>query len=801
MEEVEEKDLIDFKQYIRILSKFWYVAVFILLCAFALAYYKVRYAQPVYMVSTTMQIKDKSSYSYGSKTFLEGSSMFQPFKNLKNEIEIIKSYNRIQSVIKELDFMWEYVIKGNIRDIELYNTAPVKIEVDSSLIVTNIPISVTIIDSQSFFLSVNIPYTALYDPLMQKYTDTYATPVNIERNKYFFGQKISIGLFTFKINKTGFYNDGVAGKDFYITSRDLHYLTKVYKSKINIVENDKSSIISISSTGPVIAKEVAFLSKISEVYVRKELEDKNMIANNTINFIDSQLRIISDSLNLTDNNIQEFRKKHKIYDISQQSEMVLDQLNDLESKQLEAELQLRYYEYLKNYLNTDKELTELVAPSTINITEGILNKLVNDLIALYQQKNTLKYTSSEKSPAYQTILIRIRTTKEALLETTDNLVSTSRSSILDLKNRIVKLEGEMSSIPNKQRAMIDIERKHTINDDIYNYLLQKRAEASIARASNLPDAFTVESAREDEFIQIAPTVNKIYVTNIASGVGLIILLLIVYGKFDNKIHSKEDIVKITKVPVIGSIEYIYDHHEGNRIIHSRVGSLTESFRSIRTNLQFILQGKSSFMIGITSCISGDGKSFCSENLARIYAMSGKKTLLIRGDLRKKFIDKEKHFPENAAGLSEHLVGMATLEKIIHKDDIESLYTILPGPTPPNASELFASAQMDEFIKKVKTQFEVIIMDSPPVGLVSDYKSVLKNMDVNLYVVRYDYTQKESLEAIRDLKNTYTAANHFIIFNGITDKLLRKYSYYGNAAGYGSENIMKKPLWKRVLNKS
>ena len=287
--------------------------------------------------------------------------------------------------------------------------------------------------------------------------------------------------------------------------------------------------------------------------------------------------------------------------------------------------------------------------------------------------------------------------------------------------------------------------------------------------------------------------------NMATGFGVIIVLLIVYGRIDNKIHSKEDILKLTTAPVLGSIEYIRDK-TSDKVIHSRVGSLTESFRSIRTNLQFILQGKEHFMIGVTSCISGDGKSFCSQNLSRIYAISGKKTLLVRGDLRKRYIDKENQFPVNAPGLSEHLIGAVTLENIILKDDIEGLYVILPGPTPPNASELFASSQMEEFIAKVKKQFDVVVLDSPPVGLVSDYKSVIKYMDVNLYVVRYDYTQKESLEAIKDLKHTYLDASHFVIFNGITDKLLRKYSYYGNAAGYGSENFAAKKQWWRIFFK-
>ena len=792
----EEKDLIDFKQYFRILSKYWYVAALILIFSLIFSYYKIRYSTPIYMVKTTMHIKDKSSYSYGSKSFLEGSSMFQPFKNLKNEMELIKSYNRIRLVVKELDFTWEYRVKGNIRDIELYKTNPIEISSDSGLIIANYPLLITIVNKDDFMLTANGGVFNLYDPISNEYIDTVVAVEKIDNVKYRFGQEISLGLFTFKINKTHFYNSNDNNVQFTLSARDLHSLTKEYKSKVIVSENEKSSIITISSSGSIIQKEVAFLNKLSEVYVRKELEDKNQIANNTISFIDSQLKVISDSLNNTGDEIESYREKNKIYNFEEQSIGIIGQLNELESKKLEAELQLRYYEYLKGYLNADKELTDLVAPTTINIVEPVLNELVGQLVTLYQQKQSLKYTSSEKSPAYQTLLIRIKTTKEVLLETTNNLVNTSKSSIGDIQNRIGKVEVQMSSIPAQQRTLINIERKHTINDEIYNYLLQKRAEASIARASNLPDAFTVESPLEDDFVQIAPTVNKIYTTNILSGIGIIVLIAIVYGKFDNKIHTKEDIIKRTDVSVLGTVGFT-GSDAAEKLVHAGHGSLTESFRSIRTNLQFMLQGKQTFMIGVTSCISGDGKSFCSHNLARIYAISGKKTLLVRGDMRKAFNTHAISIQEGSMGLSQYLIGLANLEQIIHKGDITNLSQVIPGPVPPNASELVASQKMEEFIKTIKEKFEVVIMDSPPVGLVSDYMSVIKHIDVNIYIVRFDYTPKETLEAIKDLKGKYPEKAHSIIFNGITAHLLRKYSYYGSPVEYGYEPKVKEKWWQRL----
>jgi tyrosine-protein kinase Etk/Wzc len=792
MDELEEKSLIDYKKYLRILIKFWYVAFLFIAVSYLIAFLKIRYATPVYKVTTTLQIKDKSSHSSSSRNFLEGASMFQPYKNLKNEIELIKSYNRIQLVVKEMNVTWNYILKGKFRDIEAYNKAPIQIETDSSLIVTNVPLKLKIIDSEYYELTVNAPAVRLYDSKEYKYTDSMNQAVSVNQKKIKYGELVSIGTFHFRIVKTPYFFSE-KDEECYLVARDLHQLTKIYKGKIVITENEKSSIINISSVGPIVGLEVDFLSKLSEVYVRKELEDKNLIATNTINFIDSQLNIISDSLKNTEGNIQSYKERNKVFAVGQEAESKYTLLSDLETKKLTLEIQLRYYEYLKEYLYSDKEANDLVAPSTINISEGILNNLVAELILLHQQKNTLKYSSSEKSPAYQTTLIKIKSTKEALLETTNNLVKTSKSSIADLDKRIYKLEQEMAKIPAKERNLINIQRQHTINDNIYNYLLQKRAEASIARASNLSDAFVVESAREDEYVQIAPITQKIYMNHLLVGLLLISVSVVIYGKFDNKVHEKEEIEKFTSSKIIGTIPFISNAHE-EKFVSEGHGRLTESFRSLRTNLRFILQGKNKFSIGITSCISGDGKSFCSYNLARVYAISGKKTILVRGDLRKNVKQLDNNLSPATKGLSEYLIGAATLEDIIQPGDIANFSLIVPGPIPPNASELFASSQMIEFINALNEKFDVLIIDSPPVGLVSDYISIMNLLDVNVYVVRQDYTPKESLNIIKEIKNknTDSKGTHTIVYNGVTGQGAE--GYYG----YGVDQS-EKIWWKKMLN--
>ena len=248
MDSNEEKDLIDFKKYLRILTKYWYIGVCILAVCYFIAFLKIRYITPIYSTTTTIQIKDKSSYSSNNKNFLEGASMFQPYKNLKNEIEMIKSYNRIQFVVKELDVTWDYVLKGKVRDVEAYRDAPIQIETDSSLILTNTPLQITLIDDASFELTVQTPQTRLYNPFNFKYSDSINKLFSVNKKRFTYGELIHLGAFHFRILKTPFFYIGDNVNECIVTARDLHFLTKKYKNKIDITENQRSSIITISSS-------------------------------------------------------------------------------------------------------------------------------------------------------------------------------------------------------------------------------------------------------------------------------------------------------------------------------------------------------------------------------------------------------------------------------------------------------------------------------------------------------------------------------------------------------------------------
>jgi capsular exopolysaccharide synthesis family protein len=787
-----EKDIFDFKQYYLIVIKYWYIAVLILFVAYIYAWFNIRYATPIYQVKNSIQIKDKSNNV--QKQLYDGSSFFQTTKNLNNEIELIKSYNQVLAVLKELDFVWEYTVHGSIKDISIYRTEPFRLVVDSNFVPIHSVFSIKPINENECIVNFNYQSSQWYSLKEYKLRDSILIPVNLKDVKVSFGDTIIQGMLKFSIQKTPQFNSQSIGQEFSVIARDLHYLTKVYKSKLNATRAEKSSIITLTSSGPLVEKEAVFLNKVAEVYIRKDLSDKNQIATNTINFIDAQLNIISDSLDISSEGLQSYKETNKVYAISEQAQNIMSQIKDIEEKKLSQEIQLRYYSYLNDYIHSEKETGDLVAPSTININDPILSNLVSQLIQLYQEKNTLQYTSSEKSANYKSLQLKINSIREALIETSSNLVHTTKLSINDLNNRIYILENELSKIPEKERALLNIQRKHTINDNIYNYLLQKRAEASIARASSLSDAFVVEFARTDEYSLVAPISKSIYTKYLLVAVALIVFFIFLYSKMDNKIKSKEDAHVISGIPVLGSIFLVSESEEKSKTVYSGHSLLTESFRSLRTNLQFLIKNKKNSVIGVTSCISGDGKSFCSQNLAKVYAISGKKTLLIHGDLRKPFELSYPYLSPVTKGLSEYLIEQATLSDIIHSSGLDNLDVIVPGILPPNASELFASEIMGHLVDELRKKYSLIIIDSPPIGIVSDYLSLLEYIDVNLFVIRHDYTPKANVEDLKSIyKKDLVKEAGWIVYNGEKGKgnsynYAYKYNYIGEST--------QQPWWKK-----
>jgi capsular exopolysaccharide family len=560
------------------------------------------------------------------------------------------------------------------------------------------------------------------------------------------------------------------------------YLTLTYSMRtfsVSPIDKD-ASIASIIMTGHDRLKVSDFLNTLMQEYITRGLEKKNLVSENTINFIDGQLLEIQDSLNQAEIDLQNFRRNNDLMDMDAQAKQVFEYVKSMEEQRAVIAVNEKYYkrlqDYIKEHLNDPENL---VAPSAMGIQDPLLNQLVVDLVRLSREKSTQLLTSTELHPSIIMIDEQIVNTKKTLLENINNLVANAELSLDDIDQRIAKAQSESKDLPQTKRLLLGYQRKFDYSDETFNYLMQRRSEAQILKASNTADNEIIDLTSFEQTVKTAPNLKKVYLIAMFLGLLFPALYILIKDFFNVKIRERKDIEKLTKYPIIGQIA-LSTNSSPLVVVDSPKSSIAESFRSVRTNIGYILQGKPHCSILITGDMQSVGKTFTSMNIASIYALYGKKTVLLGFDLRKPKIYQEFNLP-NRVGISDYLSNKNSLDEIIQvSGKIPSLDIITAGPIPPNPAELIASEKCDEFFRELRERYDYIIIDTPPLGLVTDAFLLMKYSDANVYVVRQDYTNKNVFASvIKDLEDRNVPVN--IVINGIRFEGAYGYRY---STGYG-----------------
>ncbi len=779
-----EDETIDIKALLRKVFEYWPIFVLSLFLSLGYAYLYIRYyTEPQYNVFSTILIKPNEKMSG-----FQEIDLFRQDKKKANEMAILKSYEMAYKTLQQLEFNVSYFHKGQVRDVELYQSTPFKVIIDTSFKkqAFNVPIYINIISSNDYKLTIG------------KTTEL--------KQVFTFGEPVKLDNLSFTIVKT---EEKLQAADYYYFKlHDPAHLAIYYRNKLQITNSGgkESSILELSTVGNNIQRECDYLNKLTEVYIQNGLDEKNKIASNTINFIDNQLASIASSLNSAETELESFRRNNKVMDISSAATSVFLKLDELEAEKAVLLLKDKYYHYILEYVSSNKDLGGVVAPSTMGIEDPLLNNLTLNLVELNREKSSLGRNTTGNNPFLNSLEIKIKNSKDALLENVKNIINGSRIALNDIEKRIVKLEKEVRNLPRNERELVDIQRRFNLNDHLYNYLLEKKAESGIAKASNIPDNKVVEQARSFNAFQVGPKTRMIYSNALLIGLSIPLAFLFLRNYFNNKIQSKKSIEDRTDIPVIGVVGH-NDNLTNLAVLKNPKSGIAESFRSIRINLQYLAPDKEKKVICITSSISGEGKTFTSINLASIIALSGKKTILIGADLRKPKIFEDFGF-DNTKGLSTYLAGKTTMEEIINKSQVDCLDIISAGPVPPNPGELILSNRLDLLMKELNQQYDFVIIDTPPIGLVADCFILMKYSDINLYIVRHKYTEIKLLDKINNFVEEGKIKNMNIIINDLyySDG---KYGYdygYGYGYGYGhydveeSENKGLKDLTKRFFKK-
>ena len=550
--------------------------------------------------------------------------------------------------------------------------------------------------------------------------------------------------------------------------------------------------------GSVLAREVDYLNALNRVYIEFGLKEKNRTSLNTVRFIDEQLKGIVDSLRIAGQNFTAFRSKNKVIDFGQEASLIMEKLEELEKEKSMAEMRLEYYENLYRYVGDASQMKQMVTPSVVGITDLGLNALVVKLSELYSKREVLSYSVKDKNPSLILLGKEIKHTRKSLEDNLENLLSNAGIELNSLNKRLKQITDQVGHLPQTEQELIGIKRSFDLNNELYTFLLQKRAEAAIAMASNVPDAQVLDSARIETAVQVGPKLALNLLVGLILGLGLPFLVIVLGDYFNDTIKSKEELEKESKLPIFGEIAHNAYKKEMPIVEHPRSG-IAESFRGLRTNLQYLFSEKEAKVVGIHSMIPGEGKTFCALNLSIIAAMDNKKVLLVGCDLRKPRLHQIFNL-DNGKGLSTFLIKHHSLEEIVISTKIKNLSIVNSGPIPPNPAELIGNKEFERFIREAKEKFDYVIIDNAPVTLVTDGMLTSKFADANLFVLRQGYSHKDQVKFINQLSEKESINKVGIILNDAKKSNLSNYGSYGYGNGYYEEDNKSKGWKEKFLSR-
>ena len=784
-----------FYKYIR----YWYLFLITIPIGLAGAYIKTKYTRPSYKVSSTILINEDNEENPSDKSAtLKELFLFNPQLNINNEINILGSQKIAKLTARELNIWVKYYKIKKTFDAEIYATAPFQVEFDTTQ--KNKPFDVTF-----QITPVSLSNYKLETKVNSKSENRYSKLDGIHH----FNEVLSVNNFKFYI-KSKYNVVGYLNKSFYFIIVDPKDILYDINSNLTVEKSGGPnggdvSILSLTLKGENPYKIVDILNTMTKVYINQSLNKKNQNAINTIRFIDSQLDEISDSLHYTENTLQDFKMNNKVMDIDQESQSYLDLMASLNESKAALVVQEKYYAYLKSYVEKNKRYNDLLIPSTMGVTDEVLNGLVSKLMDLDAAVSDVQYSIKQKNTVSDKYYYQIENLKLSIIENIKSNEKTVRISLDDIEDRMNKLEDKFKTLPKKERELFGIERKFKLNDDIYTYLLEKRSEAAIAKASNVPDSEVVDEACLDQVILIAPQSKQ----NLLFGliVGFLIPFIFLYLKtiLNDKISEKTDIEKITNLPIIGYIIHSFSKTV-LAVAEKPKSSLSESFRALRTNIHFMIPNKSKQIILITSSHTSEGKTFTVINLGSILSLSGKKTLLMGFDLRKPRLYQEFGLNNNL-GISTYLSGKCSLQDAIQQTQMPMLDIMTGGPVPPNPSELIALPKTQQMLEELQKEYDYIVIDTSPVGIVADGFLLMKMADLNIFLLRHNLsTRKLTSRVLEEIRmNNITKVG--IVINDISHSAFSygyKYNYgyqynyrYYKSYGYYEEEAVVLPFFKRI----
>ena len=738
--------------------RFWPWIIISIIGCLLIAFLYLRYATPVYKVVSKILIKDDNT-SASSEDMLSDIDLLDTKNNVNNELQVLKTNYMIGKVVDNMNLNIRYFNVGSFKSTEIYKNYPFQIKV--------------------LFLRDSIKVQRFEIKLPKSGTEFVIKSDSIN-GTYHFNDVIKDANISFSVQPL-FQRQG----DYSVSISTPEAATEFYYNNIIAEIPDKqSNVIQLTLEETVPKKGEDILNKLYQVYTQINQEDKNTTADSTINFINTRLEIVQNELTGVEKDVEQFKTNNQLYtNLQEQGTLALNNINDVQKQLVQQQVQINVIQSIEDHI---KNNTGRVVPNAANIEDPTYIAVVEKYNDLVLERDRQLQTSKPDNPLIKNLNTQIEILKSDVLTSLENIKAGMVVAKNDFENKNAEVLNQLKTSPAKERAFLDISRQQDVKQQLYIYLLQKREETAISKSGTLANSRLIEPAKSNQ-LPFEP--NKLLIYAIGFFAGLLIPVLIIYlsDLFNNKITEKKDITKITSVPILGEL----GHNETKETVIIKQDSrsaLSEQFRIIRTNLQFILKGKANQVILITSSMSSEGKSFFSINLACSLAISGKRTVLMEMDLRKPKISKELNLSFDE-GFTNYMISDLELEKLAKPTDIHpNLFVIASGTIPPNPAELLLQDKVTVLFDYLKTHFDYIVIDTPPVGIVTDAVLLGNYANASIYIVREKFTRKQQIEIINELAVNNKLPNISILVNDLKPQRGYGYGYgYGYAYGYGYGN--------------
>lgn len=765
LEEDNETSGFDYKAFLVKLLMYWPWILGCVVIFLIGAFFYLKTLTPLYTVSSSVLIKNESKGGANGANLEDLGFVSTSTQSFDNELEILRSRTLIKKVVTALDLYINYSVPGQFRDTELYKQSPVKVWVTPEEA------------ERMGYAQVKMSFRnqQLHEVLVEHEGQEWKKTVESLPAVF----STPVGVFTFSAADSTLQTIQPVPEMIQGTVVSPTSAAASFRSRLTVAPGGRGTTMALLTiTGSQVPRGVDFLNKLVEVYNEEGNNDKNEVAAKTAEFIDERIRIINKELGTTESQLASFKQRAGVVDIAADATQAAGEQANYERAYAENEVQISLVNHLKSHILNEANQYEVI-PANIGLNNSDLNTVVQNYNQMLIERKRLLRTSHEDNPAVQSLNASIEVMRNSVM----GAIQTAEKGLLinrqALQAQTRKYAGKVSDAPVQEKEYLSISRQQEIQANLYLMLLQKREENNITLASTANNARVIDEPLGGG--QFFPTPSQTYMIAFVLGLGLPIGVIFLLGLLQFKIQTRGDIERLTNLPIIGDIPLTPDTAEGAIVVRENRNELMEEvFRSVRTNIQYMLQ-EGQKVILFTSTTSGEGKSFTAANLASSLAFMGKKVIIVGLDIRKPGLNKVFHISRKGDGISQFLADPehTDLHSLCQVSTISPKLYILPGGTiPPNPTELVARQALEEAIERMKQHFDYVILDTAPIGMVTDTQLIARVADLSVYVCRSGYTSKSEFKLINELKQNGKLPHPCVLLNGIDMSKRETGSYYG-----------------------